>query len=121
MSFFQENYVGFQRSSSNESGENGQIYPGNLLEQYPIQNWQQDPMLDQSLLLPTDFTQYSDKHFLANPGVDEHDSKRQEKHYESEKKKPGRKPILNEPVNSMSKDHLRSRLTCADHEAQTAE
>lgn len=104
MSTFEQDSLRYQRTNSDQSNASDLSYAGVLLEHPSGQEWQQDPLL-QALFLPDDFVQYSDKHVLLNTEIDEHDSKRQEKTHEPEKKKPGRKPILNEPVsqNSLSR------------------
>lgn len=105
MSASQHDITRYQRTNSDQSSSSNMSQSGVHLEQYDGQDRQNDQFA-QSLALPDQFLQYSDKHGLINTELDQHDSKRQEKHHDSEKKKPGRKPILNEPVRLP--DHTRN-------------
>ena len=61
---------------------------------YSLQPTLDQPLID--LLFPEGMDNIHEKHQLETE--DDHESKRQERNTETEKKKPGRKPILNEPT-----------------------
>lgn len=61
-------------------------------------DWNLPAPFDDSFLFSTEVSTLRDKHPLTSTEQDGHDNKRQELTLDSGKKKPGRKPILNEPV-----------------------
>ena len=89
----------YQRTDSDQSLEDP-LYNIGLYDQFDEQDWQQSENLfdDRFMLFPDGSGSLSDKHALLGAELDAHDSKRQEMGNDNEKKKPGRKPITNEPV-----------------------
>lgn len=104
MSSVQVEYAHHERSDSDRSLDL-QYAPAYYDESLnPNSGWPlQEFLINDSLLPQTDLALH-DKHGLQTSDVDAHDSKRQEVGTENEKKKPGRKPITNEPVCHLHTD-----------------
>lgn len=94
-------YMG--RSASDESTSGQSFNNLGTHNQYSSsENWDPSILLDDAFVLPSGVTHLHDKHELDSIDRVEPESKRQELTHDSGKKKPGRKPILEEPVSDFA-------------------
>ncbi|CCG82251.1 putative BZIP transcription factor [Taphrina deformans PYCC 5710] len=87
-----------ERSGSDEKGIGQNLDDLTAYDRYSTTNWDPSILLEEPFALPLGVTHLHDKHELDSIDRVESESKRQELGQDSGKKKPGRKPILEEPT-----------------------